>query len=344
MSLVTYRRKRRFDQTPEPRGKSKRRAGGLRFVVQKHDATRLHYDFRLELDGVLKSWAVPKGPSLDPAVKRLAVQVEDHPLDYRTFEGTIPAGNYGAGEVIVWDEGTYQAIDGGDASELRRGLASGRLSIVLDGHKLKGEFALVRTRLPGSKEGKNWLLIKKRDEWASEKDVTADNRSVRSERVLNGSIKGPRGRARSEGPMPTNVRPMLSTLVEEPFDRDGWLFEIKWDGYRAIAEVAGPEVKLYSRNHKPFNSAFPVIVESLKGLSHAAVLDGEVVALSMRPAARDSSSFRTTARPVMAGWSIVCSTCSTSTAATFVASRCGLDGSYSVPFSRACRMSCSAKA
>ena len=119
--------------------------------MQKHDATRLHYDFRLELDGVLKSWAVPKGPSLDPADKRLAVQVEDHPLDYRTFEGTIPAGNYGAGEVIVWDEGTYRgrSTGGDDERRLRRGLASGRLSIVLDGHKLKGEFSLVRTRLPG---------------------------------------------------------------------------------------------------------------------------------------------------------------------------------------------------
>ena len=292
---------------------------------------------------MLKSWAVPKGPSLDPAVKRLAVQVEDHPLDYRTFEGTIPAGNYGAGEVIVWDEGTYQAVEGGDSGDLRRGLASGRLSVVLDGHKLKGEFALVRTRLPGSKEGKNWLLIKKRDEWASERDVTADNRSVRSERVLNGSVKAPRQRARSEGPMPTNVRPMLSTLVEEPFDRDGWLFEIKWDGYRAIAEVAGPEVKLYSRNHKPFNSAFPVIVESLKGLSHAAVLDGEVVALD--EAGRSRFQLLQNYRKTGDGRLVYCVF-----DLLYLDGRdlrrepCGFDGGCSVPFSRACRMSCSAKA
>ena len=165
MSLDVYRRKRQFDRTPEPRGKVERRPRALRFVVQKHAATRLHYDFRLELDGVLKSWAVPKGPSLNPADKRLAVHVEDHPLDYRTFEGTIPAGNYGAGEVIVWDEGTYRLAgstgDGrDDGDELRRGLESGRLSIELEGHKLKGEFTLVRTRRrgEGEEDGKNWLL------------------------------------------------------------------------------------------------------------------------------------------------------------------------------------------
>jgi bifunctional non-homologous end joining protein LigD len=290
VGLADYRRKRKFDRTPEPRGKVERRPRELRFVVQKHAASRLHYDFRLELDGVLKSWAVPKGPSLNPADKRLAVHVEDHPLDYRTFEGTIPAGNYGAGEVIVWDEGTYQPAgsSGGDdaGAELRRGLESGRLSIELNGQKLKGEFTLVRTRGRGTggEDGKNWLLIKKRDRWATEEDVTTLDRSVRSGRSLNGS--GPVKRttqttsgARSRASRPHDVRPMLSTLVEEPFDRESWLFEIKWDGYRAIAEVGNRNVRLYSRKHTPFNDAFAPVVESLKKLGHSAVLDGEVVVL-----------------------------------------------------------------
>src|SRR5712691_8086310 len=144
MSLTSYQRKRRFNSTPEPRGKSGRAAGALRFVVQKHHATRLHYDFRLELDGTLKSWAVPKGPSLNPGDKRLAIMVEDHPLDYRTFEGVIPEGNYGAGTVMLWDEGTYD-VPGTDAAQTEyavdEGLRQGRLHIVLHGKKLKGEFS-----------------------------------------------------------------------------------------------------------------------------------------------------------------------------------------------------------
>ena len=151
MSLVGYYRKRHFAKTPEPRGSSKRTRGSLRFVVQKHDASRLHYDFRLELGGTLKSWAVPKGPSLDPADKRLAIMVEDHPLDYRTFEGTIPEGNYGAGTVMVWDEGTYSAAGAANRSEserlLRDGLQAGHLSIVLAGHKLKGEEIVAAMRV-----------------------------------------------------------------------------------------------------------------------------------------------------------------------------------------------------
>src|SRR5262249_28749808 len=145
MTLAKYRRKRRFNATPEPRGKRQRTAGALRFVVQKHAATRLHYDFRLELDGTLKSWAVPKGPSLNPDDKRLAVMVEDHPLEYRTFEGVIPKGNYGAGAVVVWDQGTYEAAGANSPSDsaalLRDGLARGRLSFTLHGQKLQGEFA-----------------------------------------------------------------------------------------------------------------------------------------------------------------------------------------------------------
>jgi bifunctional non-homologous end joining protein LigD len=290
VGLAEYRRKRRFDRTPEPRGKTASKGRALRFVVQKHDATRLHYDFRLELDGVLKSWAVPKGPSLNPADKRLAVRVEDHPLDYRTFEGTIPAGNYGAGEVIVWDEGTYRPAAapgaGNGADEIRRGLEAGRLNVLLEGHKLKGEFTLIRTRRKGEEEGKNWLLIKRSDEWATDRDVTADDHSVRSDRRLkDGGARAPRKRGRppasgsARASMPRHVRPMLATLVDEPFDRENWLFEVKWDGYRAIAEVAPRHVELYSRNQTSFNDAFPTIVESLKRLRHSAVLDGEIVAL-----------------------------------------------------------------
>ncbi len=205
MSLSAYKKKRNFGKTPEPaalteegistqesekrsrawqRGETEagRASGGtLRFVVQKHAARNLHYDFRLELDGVLKSWAVPKGPSMDPAVKRLAMEVEDHPIEYRTFEGTIPEGNYGAGEVIVWDEGTYQSPETADPKEeaelLRRGFQNGNLKFVLDGQKLKGGFALIRT----GRAGKNsWLLIKKKDEYATTEDILAEEKSVRS--------------------------------------------------------------------------------------------------------------------------------------------------------------------
>ncbi len=209
MSLSTYKKKRNFQKTPEPAGgaaegistqESKKRSrawqegeletgrgakGTLRFVVQKHAATHLHYDFRLELDGALKSWAVPKGPTMDPGVKRLAMAVEDHPIEYRTFEGTIPEGNYGAGEVIVWDEGTYRSAESADPKErvdlLRRGLESGNLKFVLEGQKLKGGFALIRT----GRTGKNsWLLIKKKDEFATTEDILAEGKSVRSDATI----------------------------------------------------------------------------------------------------------------------------------------------------------------
>ncbi|HVS39227.1 MAG TPA: DNA ligase D [Gemmataceae bacterium] len=292
MSLATYRKKRRFDRTPEPAREAAAGVGLLRFVVQKHAATRLHYDFRLEADGVLKSWAIPKGPSLNPADKRLAVMVEDHPLDYRTFEGVIPEGNYGAGEVIVWDEGTYEApgAPGRRQTEaaMADGLGKGRLSIVLHGQKLRGEFALAKLQRGGKNQ---WLLIKKRDAFASTADVTAEDKSALSGRTLadvrRGKKRPPARRAkkpakRSQGApglMPHDVRPMLATLVDEPFDRAGWLFEPKWDGYRAVAEVKSDAVRLYSRNHKGFENKFTAIVESLRSLGHEAVLDGEIVAL-----------------------------------------------------------------
>lgn len=177
MPLEEYNKKRDFNQTAEPKGKTSRGKGKLRFVVQRHAASRLHYDFRLEMDGVLKSWAVPKGPSLNPQDKRLAMMVEDHPYDYRTFEGTIPAGNYGAGEVEIWDEGTYEALEKvkgkKDDTLMQAQLSEGSLKFILHGKKLKGEFALVRIK--NSESGDPWLLIKHRDEFATDSYDAEEN-------------------------------------------------------------------------------------------------------------------------------------------------------------------------
>jgi bifunctional non-homologous end joining protein LigD len=187
MALKEYNKKRVFNQTPEPTG-GKPAADNLHFVVQKHDATRLHYDFRLEMEGVLKSWAVPKGPSLNPEDRRLAMMVEDHPYDYRNFEGLIPEGNYGAGTVIIWDEGTYESLEpaGSKKKEEKNLLAqlkSGSLKFRLFGKKLKGEFALVHIKNNG--KGDNaWLLIKHRDEYASADDVTKKDKSVVSRKSI----------------------------------------------------------------------------------------------------------------------------------------------------------------
>jgi bifunctional non-homologous end joining protein LigD len=194
MTLAKYRQKRSFKDTPEPQG-GKPLAKVLQFVVQKHDATRLHYDFRLEMDGVLKSWAVPKGPSLNPADKRLAMQVEDHPFDYKDFEGIIPEGNYGAGTVIVWDAGTYEPLESNDGRKtsqeriLRKELQAGSLKFKMNGKKLKGEFALVRTKGRGEN---SWLLIKHRDKYASETPVTEKERSVLSRKTLEQVAANPR--------------------------------------------------------------------------------------------------------------------------------------------------------
>lgn len=297
MSLTAYREKRRFEKTPEPRGGKTHRAEALRFVVQKHAASRLHYDFRLELDGTLKSWAVPKGPSLNPHDRRLAVMVEDHPIEYGGFEGIIPKGNYGAGTVMVWDAGTYHALEATDRAEserrLREGLAKGRLRFVVEGKRLRGGFSLVRLKdREGNGEYKNWLLIKSADEFANESDVTERDRSVLSRRSMEAIARvapevGAVWHSRSKEPaawealpraaMPHKVKPMLATLVDAPFDRAGWLFEPKWDGYRAIAEVSGRGVRLYSRNQQPFEQRFAPLAHALESLPYDAVLDGEIV-------------------------------------------------------------------
>lgn len=304
MSLRTYHEKRRFGSTPEPRGKARQHDGPLRFVVQKHQASRLHYDFRLEMDGVLKSWAIPKGPSLNPADKRLAVMVEDHPLEYGTFEGVIPKGNYGAGTVMVWDEGVYAPLDAADGivdeKKLLVDLEAGHLRFVLNGHKLRGGFSLVKLQ---RSQGNEWLLLKRRDQYADESDVLQRDRSAISRRTMKGiaeakdakmwsSSRPARGTGALRVPgapraaLPHGVKPMLATLVEQPFDRAGWVFEIKWDGFRAIAEIENGKARLYSRRQLSYEERFPALAAALARLGHDAVLDGEIVVLDKQGKSR----------------------------------------------------------
>ena len=374
MTLAEYKRKRRFEETPEPPPKLEKKSQH-RFVVQKHRATRLHYDFRLEMEGVLKSWAVPKGPSLDPADKRLAMQVEDHPVSYFDFEGTIPEGNYGAGTVMVWDVGTWEPLSPepvngkfvpGTDAEASAMLKKGDFKIRLHGKKLKGDFALIhmRSRRPGTK-GTEWLLIKKQDDAVvqgydidqydesaltgrSMADIAGDQGSAKwtsSRPASRGAVKAPwladaiakfdkkKSKARLttedteqhrvkkkekekvrpvvhtavagispnlrtpkqfssvpfalkglEGavkrPMPSAIHPMLATSVDKPFDDPNWLFEIKWDGYRAVAFIANGKVRLVSRNQNDLTITYP----ELHGLpsflkAETAILDGEIAAL-----------------------------------------------------------------
>jgi bifunctional non-homologous end joining protein LigD len=283
--LYEYQRKRKFDKTPEP--------APHRFVIQKHAASHLHYDLRLEVNGVLKSWAVPKGPSLDPQIKRLAMMTEDHPLDYRTFEGTIPKGNYGAGEVIVWDRGTYELAHAASEKkvdlQIEEKIEKGHLSIILHGEKLQGEFTLARSRpLPlgkGQGEGNTWFLIKKGDEFASDENITRRNNSVLSERELGDkrgekiitNISGIIGAEKAI--MPHDIKPMLAMSTDTPFDNREWIYEIKWDGYRAIAEIDDKKIKLYSRNGQDFTVKFDPVNEELKKINRACILDGEIVVL-----------------------------------------------------------------
>ena len=377
MALEEYKRKRRFSETPEPPPKLDK-SKGHRFVVQRHHATRLHYDFRLEMEGVLKSWAVPKGPSLDPADKRLAMEVEDHPVSYFDFEGIIPEGNYGAGTVMVWDVGTWEPLspetkDGkyvtGTDAEASAMLKKGDLKFRLHGKKLNGDFALVhiKSRRPGSK-GNEWLLIKKHDdfvipgfdaeqldksvltkrtmsqiagdegsaEWQSSKKASrggsakaswladtlarvdrkkrtkftaeiAESAEKTNARVKNKKPKkadsGNGSAARESIPsasrsnssatsavkdltgavkraMPTAITPMLASLCEEPFDDPNWLFEIKWDGYRAVAFLEDGDVRLVSRNHNDLTARFSELRELSSSVkAKNAILDGEVVVL-----------------------------------------------------------------
>lgn len=281
MSLQKYQNKRTFKSTPEPKGKLKLgKAKVLEFVVQKHQASSLHYDLRLELDGVLKSWAVPKGPSMNPHDRHLAIAVEDHPFEYRNFEGVIPDGNYGAGKVIIWDKGTYEprAETTNAQKTLESELKAGHITFVLHGNKLKGEFALIRN----PKMGKNmWLLIKKGDQYATSADVQKNNTSVVSNETVEsvGSDEKPDFKSAPRSALPHRVAPMLAKLVKEPFDDPDWIYEIKWDGFRAIASWDGKKAELYSRNGLDFSKKFQPVYEKLHQLKHKMVLDGEVVAV-----------------------------------------------------------------
>lgn len=287
MSLATYNKKRNFKKTPEPAGDSLHKGKKLLFVVQKHDASHLHYDFRLEMGGVLKSWAVPKGPSLDPSVKRLAMQVEDHPWSYRSFEGKIPEGNYGAGDVIVWDTGTYEG-EGGEEG-LLAGLKKGHLSFTLHGKKLQGGWSLVRTR--SDKSGRaRWLLVKKEDEYASDEDVTRQVGSVLSKRVLprdkdeaGESEEAKKPTKRPKNPLTArDLKPMLATLTDAPFDDPDWIFEVKWDGYRVITKIENNTVTLYSRNGHDVTQKYPTLAQAAGRIDHNAIIDGELVALDSK--------------------------------------------------------------
>jgi bifunctional non-homologous end joining protein LigD len=333
MGLDKYEQKRSFTETPEPTG-GKPQDNTLRFVVQKHAASRLHYDFRLEMDGVLKSWAVPKGPSNDPDIKRLAMMVEDHPYDYRTFEGIIPKGQYGGGTVMVWDEGTYEPAEEAakdkktNEKKLLHQLHSGKLKFILNGKKLKGTFALVKAFGRGEN---SWLLMKMDDDFASREDILEKDKSVISQMTMeqiadtskniygqgddkpekqkkaekisqpaskkavkktlekqvdpeNTVVPEPElnvaailKKARKEKFSTAFIKPMLATLVDEPFNDRGWEYEVKWDGYRTIAFIDQSKVELKSRNNKSFNEKFYPVLEAVKNWGVNAIVDGEIV-------------------------------------------------------------------
>ncbi|TME75738.1 MAG: DNA ligase D [Chloroflexi bacterium] len=286
-SLSEYQRKRDFSKTSEPKG-APDASGGNRFVVQKHWATRLHYDFRLEMEGVLVSWAIPKGPTLNPAERRLAAHVEDHPVSYYDFEGTIPKGEYGGGTVMVWDWGTYALEESTPAESLRRGEVKFRLN----GVRLTGRYALVRTR-----SDKDWLLIKKKDEAADPSfDIQHFDTSVKTGRTKEEIEQGQDAVWSSrrdagggglinlanaeKGPMPRTLEPMKAQLVDAAFDDDRWLFEVKWDGIRLVSFIDNGKVSLQTRAGRIVDDEYPQL-QAVSRLVNAkqAVLDGEIVAL-----------------------------------------------------------------
>lgn len=289
MALEKYNQKRDFKQTKEPEGKVSKEHK-LMFVVQKHIATRLHFDFRIEHKGVLLSWAVPKGVPTSSAEKHLAMMVEDHPVSYYDFEGTIPEGNYGAGTVMVWDLGNY-SVPGATTPEevdkaISEGLEKGDLKIVLNGKKLKGIFALVRFKRAGDNA---WLFIKDKDEFEPLKikdpDLSAKTGKTMEEIENSDKVWDSDKKKEVEEikQLPERITlPMLASLSEDAFDNDDWIFEAKLDGYRAIAVLQGNKVELISRNQISLNSKYPEIVESLEKLNINAVLDGEIVVLNKK--------------------------------------------------------------
>jgi bifunctional non-homologous end joining protein LigD len=332
MALEEYKRKRDFQRTPEP-GPKLERSGKQRFVVQKHHASRLHFDFRLEMQGVLVSWAVPKGPSLDPADKRLAMHVEDHPVSYFDFEGIIPEGNYGAGSVMVWDVGTWEPLifaEGkvGTEKDAVAMMEKGDFKFRLHGKKLKGDFVLVKTRSrrPGTK-GNEWLLIKKNDkyaespyeaavdehdwsvlskrslkeiagdrkskEWQSSRPAVSAKRKWLADALTKSSTSKDGKKARSTGtstlakvkgaekaPIPHMLRPMLATLIDKPFESKDWVYEVKFDGYRALAFIDTGRLRLISRNQNEMTVDFPELAALPKHIkAKQAIVDGEICVL-----------------------------------------------------------------
>jgi bifunctional non-homologous end joining protein LigD len=288
--LAEYRRKRDFGKTREPSGDQPVKAEkALRFVIQKHAARHLHFDLRLELSGVMKSWAVPKGPSLDTQEKRLAMEVEDHPIAYNTFEGTIPKGEYGGGTVMLWDRGTYTWNGPGDAQKnMREGLAQGKLDFSLHGERLHGSFALVRIRK--DKSGKQpWLLIKHTDEFVETRPTTTDqDKSVASGRTMAQIAEGDSAvwhsnrTPRENTAAPPSFEPMKATLAAEPPKGKTWQYEPKYDGYRILGLVTGAHVSLLTRNGIDRAKDFPAVTAALKKVAKGKrlVIDGELVALA----------------------------------------------------------------
>lgn len=315
MKLSEYNKKRDFKKTAEPKGKIKKAGEALHFVVQKHEASHLHFDWRLEIDGVLVSWAVPKGPSADPSVKRLAMHVEDHPMDYIDFEGTIPKGQYGGGTVMVWDTGTYLAEGADTLAESKKMIkkmhADGNIKVVMQGKKLKGSYHLVR--MSGKKE--EWLLMKGKDDFADKKEF--DQHSVLTGRTLIQIAKDKASNtwesgkkatttksgdtnniletttkksasapsftvddvagAKNRKTFPKEWKPQLATLTDSVFDNDEWLFENKYDGYRVLIQINKGKVELMSRNGLSFNAKYAPLVTSFETITDTMILDGEIV-------------------------------------------------------------------
>ena len=299
MSLKEYARKRHFERTPEPEPTvPPLQDQGQRFFVQRHHATRLHYDFRLEIDGTLKSWAVPKGPTLDPAPKRLAAMVEDHPLDYGDFEGNIPAGNYGGGSVMLWDRGTFELI--GDLPA-RDQIAKGDLKFILSGEKLKGEFALVLMK--GRGKGNEWLLIKKKDaESRPGWDIEEHARSVKTGRTQDEIAKNLPAHERStkkrdlsdlagavKAPMPGFFKPMGAVIASEPPRGKDWLAEIKWDGIRALCYLSPGDLRIFTRNGNRCERQYPELGSLARQIpAENAIVDGEIAVLDEKGISRFS--------------------------------------------------------
>ena len=280
-SLKTYREKRNFDITPEPAAGGVPNEEARTFVIQKHWATRLHYDFRLELDGTMKSWAVPKGPSFDPADKRMAVHVEDHPISYNTFEGTIPPGNYGAGKVIIWDKGVWIPLE-----DPHKGYRDGKLKFELRGHKLHGKWTLVRMKGRGDERQEPWLLIKEKDEYVrpasqySVVDEMPDSVKALADRPASAppSASGPPAGAR-KAKLPEQLQPQLATLVDAPpRDSENWIYEIKFDGYRMLTRAEGGRIKLATRNGNDWTRKLPHLQQALEAMELPdGWYDGEII-------------------------------------------------------------------